>query len=146
MSARCSQVTRRGAPCRNAPLPGLDRCRVHAHAPSQEDVDQLVAILRSGAYPDVALIAAAVEADAKLAERLVRARAEGEIRNVMLIAQAARQGSWPAAAWLLERHYPERWGRVLRTPEPVSELPVATTSDSLDELAGRRTVRREGFR
>lgn len=145
VSARCSQSTRRGAPCRNAPLPGFDRCRVHARRPSQEQIEELVAILRLGAYPDVALVAAEVEADRELAERLIRARAEGELRNVALIAQAARGGSWAAAAWLLERHYPERWGRVLRTSvEPATEL-APTTSDSLDELAGRRERRRKDF-
>ena len=36
--------------------------------------------------------------------------AEGEIRAVAAIRQAAAE-SWQAAAWLLERRFPERWGR-----------------------------------
>ena len=39
-----------------------------------------------------------------------KAQAEGEIRDVLLIGNAARE-SWQAAAWRLERKYPEKWGR-----------------------------------
>lgn len=40
-----------------------------------------------------------------------KALAEGEFLNALLIRQAASDGkSWPAAAWLLERRFPERWG------------------------------------
>jgi hypothetical protein len=36
--------------------------------------------------------------------------AEAEMRDVALIAQAAKE-NWQAAAWRLERKYPARWGR-----------------------------------
>jgi hypothetical protein len=39
-----------------------------------------------------------------------KAMAEAEIRDVALIAQAAKE-NWQAAAWRLERKYPARWGR-----------------------------------
>lgn len=38
------------------------------------------------------------------------ARALGETENVATI-KAAAATNWTAAAWLLERQYPERWGR-----------------------------------
>lgn len=40
-----------------------------------------------------------------------KAQADAETRNVALIAKAAQEGTWTAAAWWLERKYPERWGR-----------------------------------
>lgn len=40
-----------------------------------------------------------------------QARAEAEIRSVTLIQKAAQDGTWQAAAWYLERSYPDRWGR-----------------------------------
>jgi transposase len=39
-----------------------------------------------------------------------KAMAEAEMRDVALIAQAAKE-NWQAAAWRLERKYPARWGR-----------------------------------
>lgn len=43
------------------------------------------------------------------------AQAAGEVRLVSLIDRAAQSGTWQAAAWKLERKYPERWGRTIRT-------------------------------
>lgn len=39
-----------------------------------------------------------------------KAQAAAEIRDVIIIGDAARE-SWQAAAWRLERKYPEKWGR-----------------------------------
>ncbi|RKH77001.1 hypothetical protein D7X99_33115 [Corallococcus sp. AB032C] len=39
-----------------------------------------------------------------------KALAESEVRDVMLIANAATT-DWKAAAWRLERKFPDRWGR-----------------------------------
>src|SRR4051812_41792282 len=36
--------------------------------------------------------------------------AEGQIRDLEAIRRAAENGIWQAAAWRLERRYPERWG------------------------------------
>jgi hypothetical protein len=41
--------------------------------------------------------------------RSALARATSEERLVALVAQAATK-NWRAAAWILERRYPERWG------------------------------------
>lgn len=39
-----------------------------------------------------------------------KALAEAEMRDVMLIGKAASE-QWQAAAWRLERKFPQRWGR-----------------------------------
>jgi hypothetical protein len=39
-----------------------------------------------------------------------KAQAESEARDVVLIGRAA-QDQWQAAAWKLERRYPDRWGK-----------------------------------
>ena len=39
-----------------------------------------------------------------------KAQAAAEIRDVIIIGDAARE-SWQAAAWRLDRKYPEKWGR-----------------------------------
>lgn len=42
-----------------------------------------------------------------------KAKAESEIRDLLLIGNAAKE-DWKAAAWRLERKYPERYGRTER--------------------------------
>lgn len=39
-----------------------------------------------------------------------KALADAEVRDVMLIGKAAEE-NWQAAAWRLERKFPDRWGR-----------------------------------
>jgi hypothetical protein len=147
---------------------GTDRCAAHLGKVGRKthlDPDvtgKLVAILRAGNYIGVACRAVNVpertyrdwmtrgrrrapgdEAYAAFVEDIDRARATGEVANVAAIANAARE-SWQAAAWLLERQYPERWGRVsvrvrddVPAPEPIPE-PAADPFAEVDELAQRR--------
>lgn len=51
----------------------------------------------------------------EMADAINNARAEAETRNVFMIQKAAREGTWQAAAWWLERTAPKRWGRYVRT-------------------------------
>ena len=44
-------------------------------------------------------------------EMIKKAEAEAIARNVALIQKAAQEGNWQAAAWWLERKFPEEWGR-----------------------------------
>jgi transposase len=71
-------------------------------------------------------------------DRVQRARAESEAGLVARIASVAGKGSWQAAAWLLERQFPDRWGKPgekAATPEPpASEKAFA----EVIELAKRR--------
>lgn len=158
---RCSQPTRTGKPCRSFAVAGSDRCSSHlgrAGRKSQltdEVAAQLEAILRAGNYIDVACRAVGIPrrtfdhwmqrghegaaAYVDFASRMDKARANGEVRNVAMIAQAASE-SWQAAAWLLERTSPERWARVSQrdqaTPEPTA--PDTGPLAEIDELAARR--------
>jgi hypothetical protein len=45
----------------------------------------------------------------EFSDAIKRAMAEAELRDVMVINRAA-QTTWQAAAWKLERKYPNRWG------------------------------------
>jgi transposase len=42
---------------------------------------------------------------------LREADAVAELRCIRRLNQAACDGDWRAAAWMLERRFPERWGR-----------------------------------
>jgi transposase len=46
-----------------------------------------------------------------LHDAVEKALADSEARDVMLIGKAAGEGDWQAAAWRLERKFPDRWGR-----------------------------------
>jgi hypothetical protein len=72
-----------------------------------------------------------------------QATAEAEARQVAVVAGAARQ-SWQAAAWWLERRYPERWARASQREKDGVEPELAAGSDpfaEVDELARRRRER-----
>jgi transposase len=66
-------------------------------------------------------------------EVVERARGEHEAILVAAMSRAAGRGSWRAAAWVLEREFPERWGppehRAAAAPDGL-EVP--------DELAALR--------
>ena len=77
-------------------------------------------------------------------EAVEAARAAAEVRNIGLIQRAATGGTWQAAAWWLERSFPERYGRrmsaevsgpqgkpieVVITPEMVNEKIAAAWGD-----------------
>lgn len=46
----------------------------------------------------------------EFSDAVEKALAEAEMRDVLLIGKAAEE-QWQAAAWRLERKFPERWGR-----------------------------------
>ena len=67
-------------------------------------------------------------------------RATRETRLTGLVAAEAGRGNWRAAAWLLERRYPDRWAPIRRKPD--GELEVVADADDpfaeVDELRRRR--------
>jgi hypothetical protein len=172
----CSQLTTKGEPCRKRAVKGSDRCAAHLGRTGRHTLltpsvaDQLVTMLRAGNYLEVACRAVGVHRNtlaewlrrgrvarvgdedyAQLVERVDQALAEGEVRNVAHIAATARD-NWQAAAWLLERGYPERWGRVSTRyrlppelpPEENPATPARTGLDpfaEVDELAAKRQAR-----
>ena len=113
-----------------------------------ERVEQLV---RAGTTIDVAAAAAGVNRATiyrwlaagekarkgthtrELRDRVERARAESESVLVARIGAAAAKGSWQAAAWLLERRWPERWMKPTERPLPEASTPAAQDERDLDQ-------------
>ena len=173
MSEPCSETTAAGTRCKNARVPGSERCSIHLRGTqigrptklTPDVADLLVQMLRAGNYVGVSCHAARItrrtfaewmkrglssrpedEIYREFRERAEQARAEGEVRNVTSIASAARE-SWQAAAWLLERQYPERWGRP-SSPQRREAADEDSGAESdfdpfveVDELAERRRAR-----
>jgi hypothetical protein len=49
--------------------------------------------------------------EATLVDAVQKAMASSELRDLSRIEKAAESGIWQAAAWRLERKFPNRWGR-----------------------------------
>jgi hypothetical protein len=169
LAVSCAATTVKGEPCRKAPMAGSDLCAFHLGRAGRKTLftaelgDQLVAMLKVGNYVAVACRAVGIsrqtyhdwmtrgEADGadpefrEFRRRVEKARAEAEVRAVARIARAQEE-SWQAAAWMLERQHPDRWGRPsvrIREEAPPAE-PEPVTDDpfkEVDELAERRLQR-----
>ena len=77
------------------------------------------------------------------ADAVEQARAEAHARQVSLIANAASK-SWQAAAWLLERQYPETWGKPAdraKTDDITGQDKAPDPFAEVDELRVRRAAR-----
>jgi hypothetical protein len=92
--------------------------------------EQIIQYIRAGAYIETAAVAAGIDkatfyawmkkgASAKdgdfkaFHDAVNQAMAMAEVRDVLLIGEAAKE-SWQAAAWRLERKFPDRWGQTRR--------------------------------
>jgi len=64
------------------------------------------------------------------------ARAEAEIESVKMVRMASRNGTWQAAAWYLERSFPQRWARN-RIEEVTEEEASADPDLALTKLLAR---------
>ena len=64
----------------------------------------------------------------------VRRKRMTEAELVAVVENAAREGSWNAAAWLLERRYRTRWGKKQPVPKPAPE-PVRDPLAAVVEIA-----------
>lgn len=60
-----------------------------------------------------------------------KALADAEVRDVAIIANAAKE-NWTAAAWRLERKFPERWGRKERVQADVNHSGQVTERHEYD--------------
>lgn len=97
---------------------------------TEETREALLRMLRAGNYIETACRAAGITSKtfrnwrrahregqvsaipyAKFFEDLDKAIAEGETTHLNAIELAAKSGQWQAAAWVLERRHPRRWGR-----------------------------------
>jgi hypothetical protein len=142
---KCSQKTVKGVPCQGHALAGSDRCASHAGRVgarpklTPELADQIVALLGRGVPLGVAAAALGVcraslyrwlsrpEPEFRaFAERVQQARAKG---GLALVAAVLRQSEtrWQSAAWILEREYPDRYGRPGDRPASRPESPGAST-------------------
>ncbi len=92
-------------------------------------IERLSAAIRRGAYVETAAALCGISKDSfyrwlrmaetdeatalirKLSDAVKRAMADAEMRDLDVIDNAAQQGQWQAAAWRLERKYPQKWGR-----------------------------------
>jgi transposase len=159
MTRMCTRTTAAGAPCTRAALPDTvpPVCVSHSGVVgpkfklSPAVQSKLLAVLRTGAHVETACAAAGIgrstiyewlrrgdpegtaPANAQFrdfAEAVERARGEGEaLRTARIVAAAVYD--WHAAAWLLERGNPEKWGKPGRrvvdraTADPDDDGPVA---------------------
>lgn len=94
--------------------------------------DTIIQFLRAGAFIETAAAAAGISKQtlynwlerglrehaksdnpplAAWAAEAMKAQALSEVAMVSVVGKAAQMGVWQAAAWHLERKFPERWGR-----------------------------------
>ena len=71
----------------------------------------------------------------ELAEAIEQARAKAVVANVAIIQQAARSGTWQAAAWWLERTNPQQFGRRVQA-EVTGRISVDDLERRMLELIG----------
>ena len=167
MQPPCKATTTAGQPCRKKAMVGSELCAFHLSLggrPTElttEIAEALVNAILAGNYLAVALRAAGIanrsysrwmsrgrageQPYADFRQRVERARAQAEARHVAVVTRAAIDGNWQASAWMLEREWPDRWGRVsVRMREDVAPQPEAPEDDQddpgreVDELAARR--------
>ena len=91
-------------------------------------IDKICVLVRAGNYVETAAAYAGVHKETlyqwfrrgassrrgiyrRFADAVLKATAEAELRDLQIIASAAANGQWQAAAWRLERRVPLRWGR-----------------------------------
>lgn len=96
---------------------------------TDELIETIAQAIRVGAYVETAVALAGVSKDSfyrwlrqaesdesndmtiKLSDAVKKALAESEKRDLDVIDKAAQEGEWTAAAWRLERKFPNKWGR-----------------------------------
>ena len=155
-------------------MAGSDRCAAHlkvAGAASKLTPEvklRIVTLIQAGNYPGVACRAAGV-AESTFYDWLTRgdptkdepanalyrafrsdvdeARALGETVLVNIVAKEARNQTWQAAIWLLERMAPERWARASQREGVVTQQQTEAAAPfdpfrEFDELAeaGRKKL------
>lgn len=74
----------------------------------------------------------------EISEAIEKARANAVVANVAVIQQAARSGTWQAAAWWLERSMPQQFGRRIQA-EVTGKISVDDLERRMLELIGDNT-------
>jgi transposase-like protein len=103
---------------------------------TEERAAAIVTAIETGATYALAAAHAGVSADtlgrwrtrfADFAERIAVAEGRGALVNLGRIQQAAQEGDWRAAAWMLEHRYPHAYGRQAQQREGNAEASVTFT-------------------
>ena len=69
----------------------------------------------------------------EFSDAVEKALAESEMRDVLVISKAAEL-QWQAAAWRLERKFPDRWGRKLQQQiEHSGDLNIAKKAQEIEK-------------
>jgi transposase len=113
--------------------------------------DRLLRALRLGCYVETAAALAGISRDtfydwikkgakgvapyAAFARKVDQAMAESEARDLAVILKAAEK-NWTAAAWRLERRFPDRYGRNDRT-RVEAKVEVTTEGEGLVQKLAR---------
>ena len=159
----CAATTAAGSRCKLPAMPGSDLCVAHLRRCGRktkltpELTDRLVSLLRGGVPLGTAIaavnlpkstfyawMASGRPAHARFVERVREAQAFGEAALVSRIATASAE-SWQAAAWLLERQWPERYARLSQRPQaPADQQDDPFAEFVTDELAARRDHHHRG--
>lgn len=120
--------------------------------------ERLLQAVRLGATHELACMYAGVSVDsfaryrtdADFAEDVKRAEGQAALGWLAKIEKAATDGNWQAAAWKLERRYPDVYGRRVQQlehsgpgggPIPLAPVPDATIAAVLARHAGRAADR-----
>ena len=116
---------------------------------NQEIMKAIVSAILSGAYVETAAAFAGISKSTfyewmrkgakaskgkyfDFSDAIKKAMAEAELRDIMVVNRAA-QSSWQAAAWKLERKYPDRWGRRENITMTGSEKPITINYKQIEQ-------------
>lgn len=131
-------------------------------------IETIAQAIRVGAYVETAVALAGVSKDSfyrwlrqaesdnstlltvKLSDAVKKALAESEKRDLDVIDKAAQEGEWTAAAWRLERKFPNKWGRQSKVqlehtgmdggPIEIQSMTEDEMETRIEKLLQKRTV------
>jgi transposase len=131
---------------------------------NEQTHEAIVTAVRAGNYVETAAAAAGItattfyrwmergEADIEndaqspfrdFREAVEKAKAESEKIDLDLIAKAAGEGNWQAAAWRLERRFKDKWGRndkmKIEHAGSIGRDVEVLTDEQLDQLEAKLT-------
>ncbi|MBX2987871.1 MAG: hypothetical protein KF802_08225 [Bdellovibrionaceae bacterium] len=135
---------------------------------TEQLIETIAQAIRVGAYVETAVALAGVSKDSfyrwlrqaesddstpltvKLSDAVKKALAESEKRDLDVIDKAAQEGEWTAAAWRLERKFPNKWGRQSKVqlehtgmdggPIEIQSMTEDEMETRIEKLLQKRTV------
>jgi hypothetical protein len=135
---------------------------------TDELIETIAQAIRVGSYVETAVALAGISKDSfyrwlrqaesddanemtvKLSDAVKKALAESEKRDLDVIDKAAQEGEWTAAAWRLERKFPNKWGRQSKVqlehtgmdggPIEIQSMTDEEMETRIEKLLQKRTV------